>query len=432
MAQTTAEPAPKKGLTGWIKTIATSLAGALSGAVLMYASPLVDMVVKPANPIANFQSQANGLTVTMQNKSTSGHEGWWDFGDGSALEPYVADEATVTHTYAKAGSYTVKLTLKNLVGEQNERAVNVVVEQGGTSLPSIDTFDVVATQGDYAPATYRVVTTVNNAELCVWEVGTKALEFSPDTANGSQERLVTFKEPGSHVMKLAAYNGKQAVEKTQTVVVKKAPAGLMTATVEVSYDAVLIEQKDTSTVVQLQFPMEQKGDVATITRPVAANLGFEIIKAEVASTAKNPGIKSAKVEIDRTKRDHAVLTCELVHPSGAKSPRAWTVQVALTQQRQSASTVKSTEPVSVNLTVPGSTTVPLPALPTGWVAKSHKLALALQQNEKHVDWKDGQLPHNAAVQMASGATYLVNAIEESGQLRIDVSEIQKAISAFGN
>jgi hypothetical protein len=202
--------------------------------------------------------------------------------------------------------------------------------------------------------------------------------------------------------------------------------------VEVSYDAVLIEQKDTSTVVQLQFPMEQKGDVATITRPVAANLGFEIIKAEVASTAKNPGIKSAKVEIDRTKRDHAVLTCELVHPSGAKSPRAWTVQVALTQQRQSASTVKSTEPVSVNLTVPGSTTVPLPALPTGWVAKSHKLALALQQNEKHVDWKDGQLPHNAAVQMASGATYLVNAIEESGQLRIDVSEIQKAISAFGN
>src|SRR5208282_6115880 len=120
MAQTTAEPTPKKSLAGWIKTLATSLAGALSGAVLMYASPLVDMVIKPANPIANFQSQANGLTVTMQNKSTGGHEGWWDFGDGSALEPFVPDQAAVTHAYAKPASYTVKLTLKNLVGEQNE------------------------------------------------------------------------------------------------------------------------------------------------------------------------------------------------------------------------------------------------------------------------------------------------------------------------
>jgi PKD repeat protein len=378
MAQATAEPTPKKGLTGWIKTIATSLAGALSGAVLMYASPLVDMVIKPANPIANFQAQANGLSVTVQNKSTGGHEGWWDFGDGSALEPFVPDQAAVTHAYAKPASYTVKLSLKNLVGEQNERTVTVVVEQGGSSLPSIDTFDVVATHGDYAPATFRVVTTVNNAELCVWELGTKALEFSPDTANGNQERLITFKEPGTHVLKLAAYNGKQAIEKSQTVVVKKAPAGLMTATVDVSYEAVLVEQKETTPIVQLRFPMEQKGDVASVTQPIAADLGFEIIKAVLAPAAKNPSIKSARLEIDPAKRDHAVLTCELVRPSGNKAARACTVQLALTQQRQSASTVKTTEPVSVNLTVPGSTTVPLPALPTGWVAKSHKLTLALQ------------------------------------------------------
>jgi hypothetical protein len=178
--------------------------------------------------------------------------------------------------------------------------------------------------------------------------------------------------------------------------------------------------------------MEQKGDVASVTQPIAADLGFEIIKAVLAPAAKNPSIKSARLEIDPAKRDHAVLTCELVRPSGNKAARACTVQLAMTQQRQSASTVKTTEPVSVNLTVPGSTTVPLPALPTGWVAKSHKLTLALQQNDKHVDWKDGQLPHNAAVQMSSGATYLVSAVEETGQLRIEISEIQKALSAFGN
>jgi hypothetical protein len=34
--------------------------------------------------------------------------------------------------------------------------------------------------------------------------------------------------------------------------------------------------------------------------------------------------------------------------------------------------------------------------------------------------------------MSSGATYLVSAVEETGQLRIEISEIQKALSAFVN
>jgi PKD repeat protein len=433
MAEMTSQLVKKSNITGWIKTVGTSLAGALSGAVLMYASTVVDMVIKPAKPIANFQCQADGLKVTMQNKSTGGHEGWWDFGDGSALEAFVPTDAAITHAYAKPASYAVKLSLKNLVGEENERTVNVVVEQGGSSLPSIDTFDIVATHGDYAPAVFHVVSTVKNADLCIWAVGNRALEFSPETANGNHERLITIKEPGNYVVKLAAYNSsaKQQIEKTTAVVVKKAPAGLVTATLDVTYEAIFVEQKTTNPVAVVRFPAEQKGDLATVTQPIAAELGFEIVKADLAQSTHNPSIKSTKVEIDPVKRDKVLLTCELARPAATKRPPSYTVQVALTQERQSPPATKTTEPVSVNLTVPGTTKVPLPALPAGWLAKSRKMTLTLQQESKKFVWKDGELPQSTAVEMSSSNTYVVSAVEESGQLRIDVGEIKKAWSLFG-
>src|SRR5438045_1217889 len=74
---------------GWFKAILTSIFGLFSGACLMYLSPLVDKVIKPSKPVANFAYQAQGLKVTFQNRSTGGQEGWWDFGDGSALEPFM-------------------------------------------------------------------------------------------------------------------------------------------------------------------------------------------------------------------------------------------------------------------------------------------------------------------------------------------------------
>ena len=64
---------------GWIKAGLTSLAGLVSGAVLMYASPLLDRVIKPDKPIANFQYEVtfvNGASdsgmVTLVNSREGG------------------------------------------------------------------------------------------------------------------------------------------------------------------------------------------------------------------------------------------------------------------------------------------------------------------------------------------------------------------------
>src|SRR5262245_35844903 len=102
------EPVKKAGR---VKTILGTTAGLLSGAFMMYLSPLLDKVVKPAKPVANFAVEHEGLTVTFHNRSAGNGDGWWDFGDGSPLEPVSSKQDVITHTYRAPGAYTAKLTL---------------------------------------------------------------------------------------------------------------------------------------------------------------------------------------------------------------------------------------------------------------------------------------------------------------------------------
>src|SRR5258707_4876377 len=84
---------------GWFKTLAGTIAGLLSGAVVMYASPLLDKVIKPARPVANFAVDYDSLTVIFHNRSSGSREGWWDFGDGSPLESLHPKDELITHAY---------------------------------------------------------------------------------------------------------------------------------------------------------------------------------------------------------------------------------------------------------------------------------------------------------------------------------------------
>src|SRR5947209_3315073 len=108
------KPAHKSWFVHWFKTGLTTVFGLVSGACLMYFSGVINYVIKPGKPVANFQSEYQGLTVAFHNRATGASEGWWDFGDGSALQPFVPGAETVTHTYARPGAYTVKLSLRNL------------------------------------------------------------------------------------------------------------------------------------------------------------------------------------------------------------------------------------------------------------------------------------------------------------------------------
>src|SRR5260221_12444976 len=122
---------------GWLKGMLGAGMGLASGAAMMYLSPLVDRVIKPPKPLANFAVETEGLTATFHNRFAG--EGWFDYGAGSPLEPALPAEPTVEHTYPKAGTYTAKLLVRNYLGDEHERSVglNVTVGSANSALPTI-------------------------------------------------------------------------------------------------------------------------------------------------------------------------------------------------------------------------------------------------------------------------------------------------------
>src|SRR5262245_45982003 len=101
-----------RAVSGWFKAIVMGVMGLAGGAAVMYFTPFVERIVKPARPLANFAYEVQGNQVTFEDRST-GSEGFWDFGDESALEQYNPDQKKVTHTFKKPGSYAVKLVVRS-------------------------------------------------------------------------------------------------------------------------------------------------------------------------------------------------------------------------------------------------------------------------------------------------------------------------------
>lgn len=72
-----------------------------------------------ANPVADFSASPTSgtapLKVTFTDQSTEKPATWqWDFGDGQT-----SIDQNPTHTYVSAGTYTVKLTVKNKTGSDS-------------------------------------------------------------------------------------------------------------------------------------------------------------------------------------------------------------------------------------------------------------------------------------------------------------------------
>src|SRR5262249_2714291 len=152
------------------------------------------------------------------------------------LEAFASDQHT-THTYAKPGTYTVKLTVRNFLADENERSVPVEVSARGkdtpATAPQVSEFVLQPVSPTaVAPATFRVTARLANGDFGVWDLGDGRLEVSP---GGERiDRLVTFEKPGAFVVQLIAHNGKQAVRLAAPARVEAPPEGTLMAVLRVT------------------------------------------------------------------------------------------------------------------------------------------------------------------------------------------------------
>ena len=430
-----AEGTPTSKISGWVKAGITSMVGLCSGAVIMYVSPLVNSAIKPGKPIANFGQQAQGLTVTFQNRSSGGGEGWWDFGDGSPLEPYSANQETVTHTYPRPGNYTARLSLRNFLGEENERAVAVTLDGSSTTGPVIEAFKVIPLKPDgNAPATFRVVSQIKNADLCIWSLGDdRPLDISNDTSP-YQDRLVTIREPGYYTLRLVAVGGKQTAEKAESVFVGMGDSTKPGAMLQVTFEAIQVERATKEVNLNAAFPPERRDNSFPFSM-THVEPGYQIVDAKF-KTAKDASVKNAKLTIapDKSK---VVLSGELVKPSGFIAglqkntpPIKWTPTVVLTLERRSGPMPKVSDPIVANLNLPGTTVLPLPKLSGGWEVQSSSIALELRDGA-NVVYRDSKLPNGNVVPFKN-RPYRVVAIPGPDSLRLDVIESNGPLRPIGN
>lgn len=401
---------------GWLKTLLGAIAGLFGGASMMYVSPLVDRIIKPTKPMANFAVEAQGLTVQFHNRSMGGTDGWWEFGDGSPLEPLMPDQGTVTHSYTNPGTYTAKLIIRNFLGDENERSVNLPLEPPKVDPPSILALEAIPlSPGAFAPATFRIVSKAKNADLCVWDFGDdRPLDISSESPT-QQERIVTFNKPGGYLVKLAVVKGKQAVERSEIVYVNEPPRGTVTAILHVIDQAVKVEKVETSVTLAEAFPANSKESVHRIDRQIPAQQGYTF-KAARLQAGSDQGTRGLGVVVNPDGRS-ARLTGELVRGGSSNV----VMRVLLTMERRTEVS-RPGIPVTATLTVPGAAVLNLPPLPADWTDARRQVRLEMRDGDRIV-WQQAQLPRSTAL-VVQNRPVTLNAVQQGNQVRLDLTEVR--------
>jgi hypothetical protein len=338
--------------------------GLLTGAAMMYGRAAVDKVVKPVRPLANFSvGGTDGLKVTFQNQA-AGDTGYWDFGDGSPLEPFAADKPAVEHVYPKPGSYTAKLIVHNFLMEENERSLPVEVAAGAAPglMPKVAVTVTPVNPRSVAPATFKVSGVIENVERAFLDLGDKV---EVRTEAGPFEQYVVIDKPGRFPIQLIGHTGKQAVKQSATVEVQEDKAGAISAVVRV-FDVGRTTQADTWTDT---IPVPAVKGAKGFEKVVAAKPGYALTAAKVGAVK---GVKGLTATVAADKR-----SVKLTGEWEANTAEAM-VPLTLSGER---TTTRSGPPQEAAASFNGQSavTVPLPPQPRGMAGLTRRVAIELRQ-----------------------------------------------------
>jgi PKD repeat protein len=372
-------PAPARGgvIGGWFKTVAGGTVGLASGVAMMYATAIVDKVVKPPKPMANFSAKADGLTVTCESKAI-GESGWWDFGDGSALEPFDATKPQVTHSYVKLGNYNVKLTVRNFLAEENDRTVPVDVGTQTAAAATSATGPVAQltvtpiTPNPTAPATFKVTGQVTNADKAFLDIVSPGvtqaggvgsphrIQLTP--AGGVIETLIVVDKPGEHAIQLFGQKGNEVIKQAAFVTVAAPKDGAVAAYLRVTDTGTKIETRRWPVNVPVSLPA--KGSPKSFEKILTGLPGYQIQDAKITSAISKAatGLKATIAADKQTVK----LTGEWAGAFDAVARLAGGTDLMVMLELTCVRSVQVVTPTTVSLRLNGSTgTATLPPLPTG-------------------------------------------------------------------
>ena len=435
---TASAPAKKSGF-GVFKAALGGFAGLATGVIGVYATAIVDKVAKPGKPIADFSVKADGMNVNVQNRAT-GQSGWWDFGDGSSLEPF-EPEKDVVHTFAKPGHYAVKLTVRNFLMEENDRSVPVDLTASKALIgPTITDFTLESIGGAAtAPAMFRMRGEVKNADSVIWDLGGEKIEVTDSP--GVFEKLFVIENPGPVQIQMIGLAGKVPVKKMSVVNVLAPANGAFSVSLKVTDTGTQGERKEFPETVSVPIPAK---DAKPVERILKAQPGYTIAEAKLGAV-KSTAMKNLKVEIAADKQS-AKLTGDWASTGDAaqKASGGAEVMVPLILVQEKAKTTTRPMDLSATFSAEGgfvmqntanpvrSAIVQLPTVPAGMTNSTRKLQLEINEmsgGRKAVigNVVDLKLPLKASItSVTTRQVYIIDVVQQpNGLLRIVLTPTNK-------
>jgi PKD repeat protein len=192
-------------------------------AVLFGGTGACDDGAPPPNaaPVAGFSSNCSGLVCSFTNTSTDANGDTlsfgWNFGDGAT-----STEASPTHTYTNAGTYTVTLSASDASDLDTASAQLVVSELPDNQPP---------TAGFAYSCTALTCQFTNQSNDPDGDQLTYTWDFGDSSPTSEEENPAhTFAASGSYTVSLTTRDGSEEATSSQQVTVT-APATVMTAAV---------------------------------------------------------------------------------------------------------------------------------------------------------------------------------------------------------
>jgi len=195
----------------------------------------------PEPPVSDFSAtplKGNApLKVTFTDKSTGEPTDWhWDFGDGET-----STSKSPVHTYSKAGSYTVTLTVSNEAGESEETKSNYITVTEPVQ-KSVAAFSASPTSGKVPLKVQFTDTSTGEPTSWKWDFGDGSKSFSQNPTH-------KYSKAGVYTVSLTVKNaaGRNTVTKTDYIKVITKPVAEFSAKLTSGKVPLKVTFTDTST-----------------------------------------------------------------------------------------------------------------------------------------------------------------------------------------